>query len=224
MNKKESKAIANYILKNTAPKRNVKSFPYNDKGDKYTIEFKQFLDLEDSELFVKTAIQLGLTINEKQELSIHNERFEVIKFVCIIKYYTDFNISELTLKDVNMLMHNQEFYNFIMLDSTIDYDQANNLFNIAVNKMNNIYSILVNNNKSSSEIFVESAIKVLAKIDQLLTEVSKGVAINNLDPDKLTEFIDTVSKFKNIDEDKIISEIAKATKDINDKYDSPVIS
>ena len=216
MNKKESKAIINYVLNKTICPKKICYFNYDDNGHTYSVEFKKYLSLEDSELFVKFAIQLGLSINSNNELSMHNERFDAIKFAAIMKFYTDFNVADLSLKSIDVLMHNESFHQFIMGNDIIDYEQANKLFDIAIDKMHNIYNVLVKGKKSSSDDFVDMSIVVLGKLEKVIDEISNITSLNNIDSEKLTNFIDAVSKIKNINEDKIISEIVKSSKNIND--------
>ena len=216
MNKKESKAIINYVLNKTICPKKICYFNYDDNGHTYSVEFKKYLSLEDSELFVKFAIQLGLSINNNNELAMHNERFDAIKFAAIMKFYTDFNVADLSLKSIDVLMHNESFNQFIMGNDIIDYEQANKLFDIAIDKMHNIYNVLVKGKKSSSDDFVDMSIVVLGKLEKVIDEISNITSLNNIDSEKLTNFIDAISKIKNINEDKIISEIVKSSKNIND--------
>ena len=220
MNKKESKAIANFVLKNTFHKKNVAHFPYDKDGHTYTVEFKDYLDLRESEDFVDFAVKLGLFVNQNNELLVRQERFDSIKFSCVLKFYTDFNVNDLSLADIDVLLHNAEFYHFVMNNKNIDCAQVDKLFDIAVQRMESIYHEAISSRKSATDVFAEKVIAVINKVDKLLDGVGKSLDVGDIDPDMLKGFMQSVAKLKDVNEADIISEIVK---DVKSESDTPKI-
>lgn len=209
MNKKESKAIINFVLKNTTHKRVIEHFSYDKNGHTYTVEFKDYLDLHESESFIDFAVKLGLSVNQNNELLIHEERFESIKFSCVMKFYTDLNVEDLSLADIDVLLHNSEFYNFIMNNKNVDYSQVDKLFSIAAQRMDSIYHEAISLRKSTTDAFAERVIILIDKIDKLIDGAGKALNLSDIDLDTLKDFMQSVAKLKDINEADIVSEIVK---------------
>ena len=212
MNKKENASLIKFAKKNIHYDKKTYHCPVDEHGNTYDVLFNRSLNLEKCERMIDFMFALGVTVKENGYAFIRHERHDVIIFASVIKFYTDISIDELNLSELYDLMENPEFYNFIMHNETVDYEQVYALFDSAMHKMEQFIQSI--RPKTAMD-------NLLDQLAILLNKVGNGILGDNISPDTINNFIQTVSKLKDINDQDLITGVVKAAKDV--EYSKPDI-
>lgn len=203
MNKKENAALIKFAKKNIHYDKKTYHCPVDEHGNTYDVLFNRSLNLEKCERMIDFMFALGVTVKENGYAFIRHERHDVIIFASVIKFYTDMSIDELNLSELYDLMENPEFYNFIMHNETVDYEQVYALFDSAMHRMEQFIQSV--RPKTSMD-------NLLDQLAILLNKTGNGILGDDIPSETLNDFMQTIAKLKNANDQDLISGIVSASK------------
>lgn len=204
MNKKENKAMLKAILQNSAPQRVVRHFEVD--SDNYDIEFKNHLDLADCERYVNFVLAFVLDQDENGNTIHHPERLSTALFAAKLRFYTDIDITELNLNDLNQMKNDTYFFEFIEDNEVIDERQE---FELASAISEKIDFILKNSQKTSFDILLD---KITAYFDNMEKSFS-GVS-----QDDISNFVKNIAQIKEVNEESLVSAVVNQLPNKNEDF------
>ena len=114
MNKRECKQMIKATMKEYMPQRRAINFEVDSQN--HSVEFKKRLDLVESDHFIRFVLALVFDNSEGGIYAYHPERLKVAMFAALLRFYTDIEITDYNLSDMEKLYCCNKFRSFIVLN------------------------------------------------------------------------------------------------------------
>ena len=220
MNKRECKQMIKATMKEYMPQRRAINFEVDSQN--HSVEFKKRLDLVESDHFIRFVLALVFDNSEGGIYAYHPERLKVAMFAALLRFYTDIEITDYNLSDMEKLYCCNKFRSFIVLNKNqIDSEQYHDLEAAIEQK---IQIMIAKKEKNSLDLLAEKLSAYIDNMNQSFSSVSadevsgfmKGLAqLNSVDENALVK---AVKDSMNVDQAPEVVETPDSSEDEIDAY------
>lgn len=192
----------------------------NKTNKKYTIALtKEFsfdieisLNCETATQFINSVVNEVIVRDENGTITYNPEMYQSAYECAIIKYYTTLGIED---KDkVKNLLHCDDSYVYKIITNNVDSTQLEAIKTAINDKIKVMMDIQIKRENCVSETMILSIANLIMKVNKYLDNTNRIQENNmkemekyNLDPESVSKFVDVISKFGSLDEDKIVKSV-----------------
>ena len=164
------------------------------------------MDLADCERYVNFVLAFVLDQDENGNTIHHPERLSTALFAAKLRFYTDIDITELNLNDLNQMKNDTYFFEFIEDNEVIDERQE---FELASAISEKIDFILKNSQKTSFDILLDKLTAYFDNMEKSFSGVSQ---------DDISNFVKNIAQIKEVNEESLVSAVVNQLPNKNEDF------